>query len=821
MAEGPYPGAPMAGGQYEDAATTGQHQYVPAVGQYNPQDFNTLSQTNLQHQVYDTSVRNHGTPDANPPAWYPRNTAVQNNVGYMDQMPHTAINPSVADLSPYISPYAGQHETPQQLPLMFPVQPPMVNQPMIANPRSGERPGRNNAGPKKQQGSSEAAIDATSTPEFPSIVAFLSQRSSQETALHPCDYVFKDYTDKPLNFTAVELITFLPGLCASLGICNRLLKAKMSNPTHWQISTTHRSDSKDVRHIASEIYLNTMRRRDENWQVKIWLKTWKPPQDWVCVMEMRDFEPDRVVYNELQAPVPMPVPFTDLLRGVKKCPTGYDAADLTRAINHACEKLEKDGTVYMFPTDLEKILDEAGRTVITLDHRDDMVIKRYKKQYEDDRKAMNNANDAGQKRAASPTPPSQAQLPALQPKRQKPNAANQRQLAPQQYMEKDPLAGRLMKLTEVRGDETAEVNQLIRFAQRPDQVRIPWRWIKKDVDQAQEMLQKEAKIVQKEKMTWENAIRRQAQQGDAQQHNQNNVAGHPTSIKSQFQNGFASDLEFRDASQDVQHYDQTPGKPYPFRNDHSSSPEFGAELTVTDLMTPNESQGMTPETPASSVTNPSYVDLNEWLHPTAYAAEEQQNVDATGGAVAATQQQDGARMNTPFSGLQAEQDSVIDPQLLDGNQAAMYAERSANMQAVEQQGETDVSNPPSSLTIPFDFDSEFPTLGSRDDEWMPFVASGDEEWTQFVEDNNVGLDDPALYEMDYQALFGDMPTSLTPDSSNVPNLPTMPGTKQPQEIHPSLHDTLDFGPPSSESADKGMSFEDDNGNVLKTSSSEE
>jgi hypothetical protein len=657
--------------------------------------------------------------------------AQNDNVGHMDQMPHTAMTPSVAGLSLWSSPYAEHHGTPQQRPQIFPFQPPMVNQPMIANPHSGGNSGRNNARSKEQQGPPETAIVATSTPEFPSLEAFLEQRSSQETYLHPCDYVFKEYTDKPLQFTAVELITFLPELCTSLGICARLLKAKMNNTAHWQISTTHRSTEKNVRQIGND-YLNAMRRRDPSWSVKDWLKSWKPPRDWVCVMEMRDFEPDRVVYEESQAPVPMPVPFTDLLRGVEKCPTGCDAADLTRAIDYACEQLEKDGTVYVFPTDLEKILDEAGRTVVTPDHRDDMIIKRYYKQYDQDRLAKNNA---GQKRAASPTPPPQAQLPAQfpaqQPKRQKMDAATQKQPVPQKHMEKDPRVDGLMQFTEVRGDETAEVNRLIRFAQRPDQMHFPWQWKAEHVERANAMLQEEANIVQKEKMVWDDAIRRDALQGDAQQHDQNNVSSQPAGFTSQFQDGSASDLEFGGAIQDVQPYDQTPGLVYSPRNDHSSSPESAAEWTNANLMTPNESEGMVSETPASSLADSSYVNFEE----------------------------------------------LIDPALLDEAQSATVAEHLENIQG-GQDGDTEVNNPSSMVTVPSDFDTENSIMTLSMADWTANLDPNSME-AEFARELDAPLIDPTwgsfddldphFFEIDPVLLFD------TPSEANgPPSLPLAP-----------------------------------------------
>ncbi|KAF2649697.1 hypothetical protein K491DRAFT_172621 [Lophiostoma macrostomum CBS 122681] len=75
------------------------------------------------------------------------------------------------------------------------------------------------------------------------------------------------------------------------------------------------------------------------------------------------------------------IPFTELLRGVTKIPTGDDAADLTRAIAWAAAAELRSGKVYMFPKDLPEVIAQAGVAKRNAFRADGEVVARFKRHY--------------------------------------------------------------------------------------------------------------------------------------------------------------------------------------------------------------------------------------------------------------------------------------------------------------------------------------------------------------------------------------------------------------------------------------------------------
>jgi hypothetical protein len=75
------------------------------------------------------------------------------------------------------------------------------------------------------------------------------------------------------------------------------------------------------------------------------------------------------------------VPFTELLRGVTRIPTGADAADLTRALTWAAAAKLRSGKVYMFPSDLPEVLALVGRAKYSEAQSDKAVADRFRKHY--------------------------------------------------------------------------------------------------------------------------------------------------------------------------------------------------------------------------------------------------------------------------------------------------------------------------------------------------------------------------------------------------------------------------------------------------------
>ncbi|KAF2450989.1 hypothetical protein P171DRAFT_480037 [Karstenula rhodostoma CBS 690.94] len=207
------------------------------------------------------------------------------------------------------------------------------------------------------------------------------------------DYNFQAFTKnyKPaLNFTAVEIITFLPMLHCNSTIARRFVNNGLENPIHAEINDIHRVASQTVATIAKG-YQDAL--RPSNWRqmTKKEIKTlWTrrnqtKPADWdEKNISMNAFVPDRIIKEGVRAPAPTSVPFRMLTQGVRKIPTGNDAADLTRSIEFATSDQAKKtfpGRDLMFPDDLIDILRTIGPTLITQQHRDKSIVMRYRKLY--------------------------------------------------------------------------------------------------------------------------------------------------------------------------------------------------------------------------------------------------------------------------------------------------------------------------------------------------------------------------------------------------------------------------------------------------------
>lgn len=234
------------------------------------------------------------------------------------------------------------------------------------------------------------------------------------------DYCFPIHSGgKPLSFTAVELITFLPRYYRNKDVALRLLNSGMSNMVHFEIHKAFRRGASHLDGMScagiSNGYLDAMRGANWRYLPKDIQSTWnrkmfKKPHNYKCTVDMNGIYPNWV--HEGGSAEPPPVPFVSLLQGVQKMPSGFDAADLTRAIEYAIANPSKEG-VWMFPTDLSAILDNIGRTLIGPPHQDDAVSYRYGRQRKGEgfqkkptkprsRKSSNANNDGALVRAPDP-----------------------------------------------------------------------------------------------------------------------------------------------------------------------------------------------------------------------------------------------------------------------------------------------------------------------------------------------------------------------------------------------------------------------------------
>ncbi|KAF9730851.1 hypothetical protein PMIN06_005060 [Paraphaeosphaeria minitans] len=211
---------------------------------------------------------------------------------------------------------------------------------------------------------------------------------------------------EPLNFTAVEIIAFLPMLYCNSSIARRFVNNGIENPIHAEIAEAHHIYPRPVLEIGREYY-NAL--RPSAWSTmpkeeiaKMWSrKNHRKPSDWDATnISMNEFVPDRIIKEGVSAPTPTSVPFRVLMHGIKQIPTDNDAADLTRAIQFANSDQAKNmfpGRDLMFPDDLVDILGTIGPTLITQQHRDKEIVKRYRKLYEA-KKKLKKSSRAGNTR---------------------------------------------------------------------------------------------------------------------------------------------------------------------------------------------------------------------------------------------------------------------------------------------------------------------------------------------------------------------------------------------------------------------------------------
>lgn len=209
------------------------------------------------------------------------------------------------------------------------------------------------------------------------------------------DYDFRTLTmgyAGPLNFTAVEIIVFLPTLFCNSSIARRFANNGLDNTTHAEIIKLHRNDVVTVDEIG-KTYLDALRPASWRETTKDWTteqkktlwsrKNQRTPRDWNAgAIAMNTFVPDYVAKESSGAITPPSVPFFDLMQGVKTIPSDDDAADLTRAVVFAtsdqAQRLFPDRVLH-FPDDLITILKIIGHTPITYEHQDKPTFGRYRK----------------------------------------------------------------------------------------------------------------------------------------------------------------------------------------------------------------------------------------------------------------------------------------------------------------------------------------------------------------------------------------------------------------------------------------------------------
>ncbi|OAL02922.1 hypothetical protein IQ06DRAFT_303554 [Phaeosphaeriaceae sp. SRC1lsM3a] len=231
-----------------------------------------------------------------------------------------------------------------------------------------------------------------------------------------------------LNFTAVEIITLLPNWVKNEDIANRFMNnARLDSGVHIAILQEHHNidipanDILRVKDGIGALYRRAMRKTNGNWKKA----NHTTPDNWDGnEISVDHFVPDEVRKNGMGAQQKS-IPFSSLMRGIKKLPQGVNAGDLTHALEYAVSHAKPSpyhgtSTDWMFPDDIHTILQQQGYITVTNDHTDRAAFSRYDSQ-------IRIATNAGRKRrhevdndslAASAHPPKRQNigpLEALQP----------------------------------------------------------------------------------------------------------------------------------------------------------------------------------------------------------------------------------------------------------------------------------------------------------------------------------------------------------------------------------------------------------------------
>ncbi|KAF2635506.1 hypothetical protein P280DRAFT_484559 [Massarina eburnea CBS 473.64] len=347
--------------------------------------------------------------------------------------------------------------------------------------------------------------------EYPNADAALQHVATATNVPVPTSYNWTYNDPIAVNFTAVEIITFLPDLYHNFWMANRFINNHISNPVHIEIHAEHRHDSHSMtlKKVGSR-YLTAMRGR--NWkQVKkqdaesgrtteLWdRKTHLTPIGWnPANIAMNGFMVDLDAENMN----PASVPFISLLHNVKKIPQGFDAADLTRAIDYvafytsqeACSG--KQAQTLMFPDHLKDVLDTIGRTQISPEHLDLSVAMRYGRKVQDKRytSTLNLVQNDPVKQIIhlqALTHPPDPQSARVHPT---PHPQSTPSLPDTTPLHDGPAYRGMALIRDSEVYEYAMDNRsfVIRFAQRPSQRNMYWHWTMDHVQQIHTVLKAEA-----------------------------------------------------------------------------------------------------------------------------------------------------------------------------------------------------------------------------------------------------------------------------------------------------------------------------------------
>jgi hypothetical protein len=184
----------------------------------------------------------------------------------------------------------------------------------------------------------------------------------------------------PINATLPDIIAILPHWFRNRNLATRFLNNGINAGLHLALLEEYRyvdvhtiEDRKRARDRLGDAYRRIMRKIDAEWK----LGTHVVPEGWdERDLDIAEFVPDGA--REVTASIS----FKDLAIGLKKLPWGNDAGDLTRALEYAIRNRKVDEwgreLEFLFPDDLQAILNQIGRTRVTQEHTDRFVLGRYR-----------------------------------------------------------------------------------------------------------------------------------------------------------------------------------------------------------------------------------------------------------------------------------------------------------------------------------------------------------------------------------------------------------------------------------------------------------
>lgn len=169
------------------------------------------------------------------------------------------------------------------------------------------------------------------------------------------------------NLTAAEIIAYFPHWLKSVDVIDRFIMNGAGSRILAAMIMEFRYLPHDKSFTANSVYImmrDAMTRAGyEKWQVGIHSEFFTKDREWdPSALTVATFRAPHITHPKIGQSLrknnpAAPILFRDLVRHVRKHPTGNDALDLTRCVLHAIESPEQD---WVFPNDYVKLVNLLG-----------------------------------------------------------------------------------------------------------------------------------------------------------------------------------------------------------------------------------------------------------------------------------------------------------------------------------------------------------------------------------------------------------------------------------------------------------------------------